>query len=284
MAAEEYSPRCLRLTGLVINMNAAHYTAWLYRFDLIKQLKLLLFDEIMWLNKLSLENIKNYQIWHHRQLLLDHYYPTPIGYMENEEQTISDFAKAERVFMTVMLKLDTKNYHVWSYRQAMVRKLSQFNIAELVDTQNFIEEDIRNNSAWAHRFFLIFSNPAHSNLAVQPSEPDPNVPVDIIDKEINYAQGKILLAPQNQSPWNYIRGVLVKGGRKFSTIGKFAESFVDGLGEVDEKVHSSHALELLSEVYVEKGDFIMAKLCLNHLAEKWDPVREGYWKYRESLL
>lgn len=284
MAADEYSPRCLRLTDLVIEMNPAHYTVWLYRFKIVRELKLPVPDEIKWLNEVSLENLKNYQIWHHRQLLLNYYYPILTSESADPAQAINDLAKSERDFIGVMLKEDTKNYHVWSYRQALVKKLEQFNVAELASTQNLIEDDVRNNSAWSHRFFLTFANPAHSTPDSGPTEHDAKVPDTIIDKEIKYAQEKIALAPQNQSPWNYMRGVLAKGGRKLSSVAEFAEQYVDKLGQDDEVVRSSHALDLLSEVYAEQSDKAKAKLCLERLATKWDPVREGYWKYRESQL
>lgn len=187
-----------------------------------------------------------------------------------------------------MLEEDTKNYHVWSYRQYLVLKLGLWTPAELVSTQNLIEDDLRNNSAWSHRFFLSFSDPAASSSGdkdkLPPTAHDPKVPESIIDREINYAKDKILLAPQNQSAWNYLRGALNKGGRSFDTVEDFILQFISDLGEENEQVKSSHGLDLLSEIYQQKGDTEKAKLCLQRLWEKWDPVREGYWKYRASEL
>lgn len=284
MAAEEYSPRCLRLTDLVIDMNPSHYTVWLYRFKIISTLQLPVPDEITWLNQVALENLKNYQIWHHRQLLVDYYYPDLSAKAEQEPAILTNFANSERQFIETMLQEDSKNYHVWSYRQALVRKLNIFNITELAATQNLIEADVRNNSAWSHRFFLMFSNPAHATADLSPTEHDPKIPVDLITKESKYAEEKILLAPQNQSPWNYLRGVLAKGGCKLSTVQGFAEQFITNLGEDGETVRSSHALDLLADIHQETGDHVAAKLCLQRLWEKWDPVREGYWKYRATQL
>ncbi|KAI8289308.1 Protein farnesyltransferase/geranylgeranyltransferase type-1 subunit alpha [Colletotrichum sp. SAR11_240] len=50
--------------------------------------------------------------------------------------------RSETEFLTRMLEEDTKNYHVWSYRQYMVRKLGLWNLQELLSTQNWIEEDV----------------------------------------------------------------------------------------------------------------------------------------------
>lgn len=280
MAAEEYSPRSLRLTERIIGMNPAHYTVWLYRFKIVATLNLPVLDEIEWLNGVAMDNLKNYQIWHHRQLLLDHHYTS----ISSDPEACKQFAKSETDFISKILAEDTKNYHVWSYRQYLVTKLNYWSPFELATTQSMIEDDLRNNSAWSHRFFVVFSDPSVSTKGSAPTEHDPKVPAEIIDREVAYAKEKIELAPQNQSAWHYLRGVLVKGGRGLDTVGEFASQFVSNLGSDDEDVKSSHALDLLSEVYHKQGDIEKAKLCLQRLSEKWDPVREGYWKYRLSEL
>jgi len=262
-------------------MNPAHYTVWLYRFKIVKHLGLPVPDEIKWLNEVALANLKNYQIWHHRQLLMDYYYPTVSS---EGPEAIKELARAETKFIERMLEEDTKNYHVWSYRQYLVGKLGLWNLSELGATQNMIEDDVRNNSAWSHRFFVVFSDPEHSTPDASPTAHDPKVPTDVIDRELRYAREKIALAPQNQSPWNYLRGVLAKGGRGFDSELEFAEQFVKNLGEDSEEVNSSHALDLLVDAYAAKGDKAKAILCLKRLSEKWDPVREGYWNYRVREL
>ncbi|KAL7795345.1 alpha subunit of hypothetical CAAX farnesyltransferase [Trichoderma ceciliae] len=280
MASEEYSPRCLRLTERVIAMNPAHYTVWLYRFKVLSALQLPVLDEIQWLNVIAMDNLKNYQIWHHRQLLLDHHYTA----ISSDAEACKQLAKSETDFISKILAEDTKNYHVWSYRQYLVTKLNYWSPFELATTQNMIEDDLRNNSAWSHRFFVVFSDPCNSTKGSAPTEHDPKVPDAIVDREVAYAKEKIQLAPQNQSAWHYLRGVLVKGGRGLETVGAFASQFFADLGGEQEDVKSSHALDLMSEVYHKQGDAEKARLCLQRLSEKWDPVREGYWKYRLSEL
>lgn len=280
MAVSEYSPRTLRLTEHVISMNPAHYTVWLYRFSIIKSLGLSIPDEIAWLNEVALSNLKNYQIWHHRQLLIDAHYPSVV----DDAVAVKKLGKSETDFISRILEEDTKNYHVWSYRQYLVAKLGLWTPAELGATQNMIEDDLRNNSAWSHRFYIIFSSPVHSTPDIPPTAHDAKVPTAIIDRELSYTREKILLAPQNQSSWNYFRGVLVKGARGLQGEEEFVGQFVDKIGEEGEVVRSSHALDFLADAYAEKGDVEMAKLCLGRLAEKWDVVREGYWKYRVGEL
>ncbi|KAI0977495.1 prenyltransferase alpha subunit [Xylaria arbuscula] len=283
MVVKEHTPRCLRLTEHVIDMNPAHYTVWLYRFDIVKALNIPIPDELEWLNTVSLEHLKNYQIWHHRQLLLDLHYST----LQDDADAVAALAADEESFLADILKHDTKNYHVWSYRQYLVRKLGLWDAeAEMHSVESLIDQDVRNNSAWSHRFFLVFDNPAQTTPDTHSTAYDPKVPADITDRELAYAQEKITLAPQNQSPWNYLRGVLVKSGRLFGDLRGFAEGFVEALGEGEEKevVRSSHALDLLAEVYKEAGEKDRAVLCLRRLGEKWDRIREAYWEYRRRQL
>ncbi|KFA47902.1 hypothetical protein S40293_05132, partial [Stachybotrys chartarum IBT 40293] len=279
MARNELSQRSLRLTEHVISMNPAHYTVWLYRIKIVKHRQIPISDEIEWLNEVALGNLKNYQIWHHRQLLLDYHYPSIAG----DESAVKELARSEIEFVTRMLDEDTKNYHVWSYRHNLVGKLGLWNIGELLSTQNLIEDDLRNNSAWSHRFFLVFDDPKLQPQGGDASAP-PTVPDDVLDREVNYAKEKIALAPQNQSAWNYLRGALTRGGRPFGTVQQFAEQFVSALGQDAEEVRSSHALDMLAEIYADQGDRDRSRLALQRLGEKWDPVREGYWKYRVSQL
>lgn len=280
MAKKEYSPRCLRLTEHVISLNAAHYTVWLYRFSIIQALNIPLRDEIEWLNDVSMANLKNYQIWHHRRLLMDHYYPL----LKSQPEEVEKLAKSEQAFLAQILAEDTKNYHVWSYRQYLVPKIGIFGESELQAAVALIDEDVRNNSAWAHRFFVVFSDPAYSTEGSLSTEHDPKVPAEIVDREIKFAQDKILLAPQNQSPWNYLRGVLAKGGRKMNSVEEFVGQFVSDIGDEEkEKVTSTHALEMMAEIHAEKGEKEKADMCLQRLGDKWDRIRLGYWQWRRQV-
>ncbi|KAI0874618.1 putative geranylgeranyltransferase type I alpha subunit [Hypoxylon argillaceum] len=283
MAVKEYSPRCLRLTENIIDMNPAHYTVWLYRLDIVKALEIPIQDELKWLNEVSFQHLKNYQIWHHRQQLIDVLYPT----IQSNEADVATLALDEHKFIMEMLSKDTKNYHVWSYRQYLVRKLNLWNSTEEEECINeMLTQDVRNNSAWSHRFFVVFNNPGLTTPGLLATEPDRLVTKNVIDREIEFAQVMIKKAPQNQSPWNYLRGVLVKGGRPLGDVRVFVEEFVNCLGGNggQEEVLSSHALDLLADIYNEAGEKDKAALCLSRLGEKWDRIRGGYWAYRQRLL
>lgn len=95
-------------------------------------------------------------------------------------------------FINKMIETDGKNYHAWSYRQWLVEKYQLWS-DELVDVARLIGEDVRNNSAWNQRFFVISRRGS---------------PVDesVLQAEAEYAMKMIVLAPNNESPWNYLQG------------------------------------------------------------------------------
>lgn len=62
---------------------------------------------------------------------------------------------------------------------------------ELSYVEELLSQDIRNNSAWNQRFFVISR-----------SSPDD----EVIDKEIDYTFNKIKMVSKNESAWNYLKG------------------------------------------------------------------------------
>ena len=112
----------------------------LYRAKTISHIGRSLQDEIAWLNPTALKHLKNYQIWHHRQTIID-----ALGSPDGEAD-----------FVSQMLEKDEKNYHVWSYRQWLVKRFDLFDKPEELQwTESMIEADVRNNSAWNHRYYLV---------------------------------------------------------------------------------------------------------------------------------
>jgi len=62
--------------------------------------------DLEWLGPMSLRFQKNYQIWHHRQQIVDRL----------------DNCGSDTAFIGKMMEHDAKNYHVWSYRQWLVKR------------------------------------------------------------------------------------------------------------------------------------------------------------------
>ena len=55
-------------------------------------------------------------------------------------------------------------------------------------------DDIRNNSVWNQRFFVITQTSGWAG--------------EVVSREVDYAWQKILSVKRNESAWNYLRGVL----------------------------------------------------------------------------
>ncbi|CAG7990631.1 unnamed protein product [Penicillium olsonii] len=299
MAANEMSDRALSLTQEVISMNPAHYTVWIYRAKILFALDKDLSEELSWLNDVSLKYLKNYQIWcvhhtrqsrraesninissrHHRQVLLSSksHFPT--------------FPPKEADFLMEMFAQDSKNYHVWTYRHWLVRHFKLWDQPrELEDVEALLKADVRNNSAWNHRYMLRFGPRDTSpdagmvnagDMTTAPTDKGrlPLVDEDVIDGELKFAQEAILRAPENRSPWWYARGVLRAAGRGVGEWEGFATGFVS-----EGAVKSSHAVEWLADVYAESGGATDAVRMLTMLKEKYDPIRKNYWDYRIRKL
>jgi protein farnesyltransferase/geranylgeranyltransferase type-1 subunit alpha len=108
--------------------------------------------------------LKTYQVWHHRRLLITHL-RTP---------------RPELIFIANALQADKKNYHTWAYRQWI---LAEFNEDELWDgelpfVEQMLSDDLRNNSAWNHRFFVVWES------GVRAGEEDRET---LVKREIAYA-------------------------------------------------------------------------------------------------
>lgn len=258
MAKQEYSERALAVTRSAIETVPAFYTAWNYRFEICASL----FqrdpnkwdEELDWLDELTLNNPKNYQIWSYRQSLLQ----------EHPEPKLV----RELPILDIMIDDDTKNYHVWSYRKWCIRYFNDWS-HELEFVNKYIDRDVYNNSAWSHRMFYLKN--------VDGSE-------DLIDTEIDYIIAKISLAPQNVSPWNYLRFIYQRFRKnKFDKdITQFAAQFTDGLldqEKVSYQVRSSFALEFLADIY-SVTDKDKSRKAYAALAESFDPIRKKYWNHR----
>lgn len=54
--------------------------------------------------------------------------------------------------------------------------------------------------------------------------------------------------------------------------------------EVSEQISSSHALEILAEIYAEQKDYARVNLALDLLVERFDRIRKNYWEWRRGEL
>ena len=211
---------------------------------------------------------------HHRQVLLE------------SRTHFPNIPEKELDFLMEMFAQDSKNYHVWTYRHWLVRRFNLWDLPrEIEDVESLIKADVRNNSAWNHRYMLRFG-PRSEKAGMENSGFNGVLPhqkgvcsvvdEDLVDAELQYAKEQILRAPENRSPWWYARGVLRAAGRGVQDWEEFAGKFV-----VEGEVRSSHAVEFLADVYaLKEGRGEKAVEMLTLLKERYDPIRKNYWDYR----
>ncbi|KAJ4495783.1 hypothetical protein C8J55DRAFT_494887 [Lentinula edodes] len=269
----EKSQRVLELTEHLIRLNPAHYTAWQYRYETLLAIGSNFEDELRLMDELAVTHLKTYQVWHHRRLLM---------------LKICKPAR-ELDFIARTFKVDAKNYHTWSYRQWI---LAYFNDNELWSGElDFVEDllyaDIRNNSAWHHRFFTVFQSGVHDG------EEDRE---RVLKRELIYVKQSISLVPNNASAWNYLRGLLEHNSIPYSRVITFIQPYTLSMDEqtadlvdLDNPPPSKGAhlpcalaIEFLADIHeAEGGDSILnATELWKSLGNEYDVARKKYWEYR----
>lgn len=250
---------------------------------LLEKLNKSLVEELEFIETVISKNHKNYQVWEHYKYIL--------GKIKQQiEQKLLDVDPNEltlnvKRFIRMVLAEDSKNYHAWQQLQWLVNEWSQWE-GELDYVAKLVDDDIRNNSAWNHRFYVI-----QNTTSFNP---------DVIKSECEYTIKMIKLAPNNESAWNYLRGVLQKSDQSLDSFPIVSET-CDALYQ-DKEAQSSHLLAFMVTILSEKlhnivkqdsVDYDQGKfkqiydqainLC-DQLATKVDTLRTEYWKYQANLL
>lgn len=125
----------------------------------------LLAAELTLMDQLAVTFLKTYQVWHHRRLLVP----------------LAQQPQRELAFIKRGLEVDAKNYHTWSYRQwllaacygpgaaadasnadSVLDEADGVWAGELDFVDAMLAQDVRNNSAWHHRFFVVYASRGQS--------------------------------------------------------------------------------------------------------------------------
>lgn len=137
MKKDEISERAVEISERVIEQVPSHYTAWWYKYHVLKKLGNIDFEkENQWINGILMENPKNYQLWFYKEWL---------------------FKRCDVVdqisFFEHMLNSDSKNFHLWSFAIFYGERWNkQAEIYQLALDE--IKRDVRNNSAWNARYIV----------------------------------------------------------------------------------------------------------------------------------
>ena len=250
LLSKEISIRVFGLTELVIEHFPTNYTAWALRRECLAKIKELdLYQELCWLDSMMVINQKNYQIWHHRKLLID---------------KLND-ASHEKYILNDVLQNEPKNFHAWTHRIWMIRRFNNVE-GEFDFIEDMLKNDIKNNSVWNYRFFLLM----YTN--------NNKLDKDLIEKEIKYSLNKIKENPINECPYCYIRGLINKSRFKYNDF-KFVKEEIEKI--VEENENDSYGLNLLLDYYEgeqnkEKFEETIEKLI------KIDFIRKKYYRWRKD--
>ena len=196
----------------------------------------------------------------------------------------SKIVQHELDFVESVLADDSKNYHAWTYRCFVVRHFNHWE-NELEFTDKLLTQDVRNNSSWNHRFTTLFRKSPDDTCSV--SE-------DVVYQEIEYVRSALEKAPQNPSPWSYIRGyapnrvhiltnhlsVVIELKVPLNTLHSLYTPYVHLDNDIVHDISSTHALELLADIYADQGQKVKAHDAYKLLADKYDTLRRGFWDWR----
>ena len=266
----EKSPRVLRLTERVVEDNAANYTAWFLRRECLDAVRADLEDELELVTRFAESSPKNYQIWYHRRAVVERL-------AAGAGADSAYLSRRELSFLAGVLSEDAKNYHAWSYRQFVLQRFGTWS-GELAFVEGLLEADLRNNSAWNQRWFVLQHTGGFGDASVRA-------------RELAFAMDFCRRAPNNESPFNYLRGLLrLACFREQAQLRGFCESLLAELrAQYGAEGHINAAnppplLMLLVAVLAATGDDAAASSLCDDLAVRFDTVRAKYWRYRAAQL
>lgn len=118
--------------------------------------------ELEFIRQSTLIHPKNYQIWRHRECVVER-----IGSVGDELKYLT-FQGQDDEGEDDSGGIDAKNYHAWQYRQWLVKHFDLPLETESSLTETLLSIDAHNNSAWNHRQFIINVGKKHDmNLEMQ---------------------------------------------------------------------------------------------------------------------
>lgn len=244
LRTSERSKRTHRLAARAISLNASNPSAWRLRRESAEALAKI--EPDVWGNELGfsasviVRSAKNYQAWEYRR---------------HAALLCGNEPKVEIEFADVVLEDDAKNYHAWSHRAWIVRHFA-FTDGELASTEWYIRADVRNNSAWNHRWVVLCTGEKKRDIL----------------EEVAFVQCMIRLARNNEAVWEYARALT-----KFTeteTIRELAREVIK------EDATCVYALRIIVLLGGQEESSEVADAC-TVLCEV-DSIRKRYWEMQRS--
>lgn len=268
----EFSERALRLSADVIEHNSANYTAWYYRRRCLAELKSDLDAELAFIDNWARDSPKNYQVWYHRRWLIAEI-ATQLR-ANGMEEAVREMALRELEYHMDVMQVndDFKNYNGWSHRQFVVQKFGLWD-GELKFTEELLTLDIRNNSAWNHRFTVVRNTEFPLTDATR-------------NREIDFTLQALRRCANNESAWNYLGAFLGEGEGKvpWNSVPAVQELCREILAQAPDKERMCRfAVEAMARVHEASGN-VPEALDQYRLLKEIDKIRANYWEWRLGLL
>lgn len=246
---KEYSQRGFALSEHIIREMKNHYAAWVYRRDLLQTMNKrdLFQDELDFCNAIILEEPKGFQTWEHKRFC-----SLALKELDHEKET---------KFLEIILALDSKNYHAWSFRVWMTK---QFNLYErelaLIDI--VLADQIDNNSVWSYRKFLS----KHLGLSLEAEE---NLCYSMLESNLKV-----------ESIWYYLDDLYESKNQHSPRLKEFCLQRVKE-GSINRFVLGFMVINEL-RAGQDKYDRNLVRENLRLLKEKYDTMRLAYWTHFED--
>lgn len=253
--SKEISSRVFDLTTEIIKLSPWTYEVWVVRRQCLSDIEEInIYDEIEFINMITLNYSKTYQVWHHRRLLID---------------KLNECSQEKKILQKI-LDEDNKNFHCWSHRIWMIRRFNNIE-GEFEFIDKMLEIDVKNNSVWNYRFFLVeYINKNNNEIS------------DIIKKEIKYAFDKIKYCLLNESPFSYINGLINKYKRKYKEYEEIMNELEMLYKENEKDIKNCvFILRILLEYHEEDKNEIKFNDTIDKLINV-DFIRKKYYLWRKN--
>ena len=230
-----YDQKSLMLCAKLLELNCELYSLWNYRKEYLEpklkaageqeeqEAKVLARDELKLVEVALQKNPKSYAAWQHRKWIISH-------------KKLVDLDQ-ELHLCNLLLSVDERNFHCWSYRRFVV-KLSQTDPEDELDfTTEKILQNFSNYSSWHYRSALLpavnevttleelmkvqketdgdknktekeLDSSSSSSSLRQSAVHQARLPLHVLQEEFKLVKEAFYTEPEDQSSWLYHRWLM----------------------------------------------------------------------------
>ena len=236
----KFFPNLFSETGELIKLHPELTLAWNVRREQImlrckeESESVIIREELALLNSIMISMTKSYCLWNHRKWLVRRF-------LESE---------SEKKFITSILKLDSRNFHCWSYRQFLATECGVvFDNDQM--SRDLLLRDFSSYSAWYLRMTV-----------------DHHVPTE----ELEFVWNAIFTEPNDQSVWQYHDWFMNKYAQTHTELVIQDNGYMNDLISIlEEKDKKYLLLAQLGHENANRGKIIETLI-------KIDPMRSNFYR------